>query len=101
MDTLYTFGDNITHYKTESVHFLGLMNSATKLLWLSLQVALTSMPTIPAQAQNRDQWAEEKAGHVSFLPIVSVGWNYSFLGFKALVFRILLCNPEKQLQRRL
>ena len=30
MDTLYTFLDNITHYKTESVHFLGLMNSATK-----------------------------------------------------------------------
>ena len=32
MDTLYTFWDNITHYKTESVHFLGLMNSATKTL---------------------------------------------------------------------
>ena len=30
MDTLYTFRDNITHYKTESVSFLGLMNSATK-----------------------------------------------------------------------
>ena len=30
MDTLYTFWDNINHYKTESVHFLGLMNSATK-----------------------------------------------------------------------
>ena len=30
MDTLYTFWDNITHYRTESVHFLGLMNSATK-----------------------------------------------------------------------
>ena len=31
MDTLYTFwGYNITHCKTESVHFLGLMNSATK-----------------------------------------------------------------------
>ena len=29
MDTLYTFWDNITHYKTESVHFWGLMNSAT------------------------------------------------------------------------
>ena len=25
------FGDNITHYKTKSVHFWGLMNSATKL----------------------------------------------------------------------
>ena len=24
------FWDNITHYKTESVYFLGLMNSATK-----------------------------------------------------------------------
>ena len=30
VDTLYTFWDNITHYKTKSVHFLGLMNSATK-----------------------------------------------------------------------
>ena len=30
MDTLYTFWDKITHYKTESVHFWGLMNSATK-----------------------------------------------------------------------
>ena len=26
----FTLWDNITHYKTESVHFLGLMNSATK-----------------------------------------------------------------------
>ena len=32
MDALYTFWDNITHYKTECVHFLGLMNSATKLI---------------------------------------------------------------------
>ena len=30
MDTLYTFWGNITHYKTESLNFLGLMNSATK-----------------------------------------------------------------------
>ena len=30
LDTLYTFWDNITHYKTESVHFWGLMNSATE-----------------------------------------------------------------------
>ena len=28
MDTLYTFGDNINHYKT--VPLFGLMNSATK-----------------------------------------------------------------------
>ena len=27
---LTLLGDNITHYKTKSVHFLGLMNSATK-----------------------------------------------------------------------
>ena len=26
----YTFWDNITHYKTKSVHFLGVMNSATE-----------------------------------------------------------------------
>ena len=31
MDTLYTFWENGTHYKTESVNFLGLMNSATKM----------------------------------------------------------------------
>ena len=30
MDTLYTFWNNITHDKTESVEFLGLMNLATK-----------------------------------------------------------------------
>ena len=30
MDTLYTFWDNINHYNTESVHFLGRMKSATK-----------------------------------------------------------------------
>ena len=29
MDTLYTFWGTSTHYKTESVNFLGLMNSAT------------------------------------------------------------------------
>ena len=32
MDTLHTFWDNITNYETESVDFLGLMNSATKRL---------------------------------------------------------------------
>ena len=36
MDTLYTFGDHITHYKTESVHFSGLMDSATKVRALGL-----------------------------------------------------------------
>ena len=30
MDTLYTFWDNLTHSKTKSVDFWGLMNSATK-----------------------------------------------------------------------
>ena len=30
MDTLYTFLDNITHYETKSLHFWGLVNSATK-----------------------------------------------------------------------
>ena len=30
MDTLHTFWDNNTHCKTESVKFLGLMNSATE-----------------------------------------------------------------------
>ena len=39
MDTLYTFWDNTTHYKTKSVHFLGLMNSATTIIggmsWVS------------------------------------------------------------------
>ena len=30
MDTLYTFLDNTSHYKSKSVHFGGIMNSATK-----------------------------------------------------------------------
>ena len=32
MDTLYIFWDNITHYNIKSVHVLGLMNSATKVV---------------------------------------------------------------------
>ena len=31
--TLYTFWDNITHYKTKSVHFWGAMNSAAKVFY--------------------------------------------------------------------
>ena len=40
MDTLFTAWDNITHYKTESAHFWGLMNSATKLFLLSILLVL-------------------------------------------------------------
>ena len=36
MDPLYTFWDNIAHYKTKSVHVWGLMNSATKALIATL-----------------------------------------------------------------
>ena len=38
MDTLYTFWDNITHYKTESVHFLALMNSAPKYIYIMYNI---------------------------------------------------------------
>ena len=41
MDTLYTFWDNISQYKTESVHFWGLMNSATKYMIYSIQSMVT------------------------------------------------------------
>ena len=34
MDTLFTFWDDITHYKAKTVHFWGLMNSATKVIGL-------------------------------------------------------------------
>ena len=44
MDTLYIFGDNITHYKTESVHFWGLINSATK--WRIRDLESTGMNTL-------------------------------------------------------
>ena len=47
MDTLYIFWDNITHYKTKSVHFFGLMNSATKrrdLLWAGVGGELWARP---------------------------------------------------------
>ena len=40
MDTLYTFWDNTTHYQTESVHFLVLMNSATKGFWVYQSLGL-------------------------------------------------------------
>ena len=39
---LKTFWDNITHYKTKSVHLLGLMNPATKVL-LPLGVGLRGL----------------------------------------------------------
>ena len=49
-DTLYTFWDNIAHYKTESVQFWGLMNSATKvcvkLYSFSLRFGLVWRPWI-------------------------------------------------------
>ena len=46
MDRLYTFWDNITQYKTESVHFLGLMNSATKIL-IALELYSLKPPQLP------------------------------------------------------
>ena len=49
MDTLYTFGDSSTHYKIESGHFLGLMNSATKIRAVEV-VALETVPGTELQA---------------------------------------------------
>ena len=40
MDTLYTFWENITHYKTDSVHFWGLRHSATKVFGFLEEVRL-------------------------------------------------------------
>ena len=56
MDTLYTFWDNTTHYKTESVHFWGLMNSATKLGFMGCESDLWAQafsvdPTVASPAQ--------------------------------------------------
>ena len=39
MDTLYTFWDTTTHYKTTSVNFGGLMNSATKIVCVCVSVS--------------------------------------------------------------
>ena len=38
MDTLYTLGDNITRYKTTSVHFGGLKNSTTEFWFREFRV---------------------------------------------------------------
>ena len=47
MDTLYTFWDNTAHYKTKSVDFLGLMNSATEVfLRVSYCTYTVKEPTI-------------------------------------------------------
>ena len=40
------FGDNITHYKTESVHCWGLMNSATKLLMTLLTQSVDPLSNV-------------------------------------------------------
>ena len=52
MDTLYTFWDNRTHYNTESVNFLGLMNSATKSLraWMYGSSGLYARLQVPFEA---------------------------------------------------
>ena len=66
MDTLYTFWDNTTtHYKTESVNFLGLMNSATKDLRSCLAYWL--------QTQLFNFWASYKV-------VDSESFNFDFLG---------------------
>ena len=45
MDTLYTFGDHNTQNKTESVHFWGLMNSASKIrFWAHYTVIIIRNP---------------------------------------------------------
>ena len=40
MDTLYTFWDNISHYKTESVDFLGLITQQLSFFSESCVVSL-------------------------------------------------------------
>ena len=53
MDTLYTL-DNITHYKTESVNFLGLLNSATKFRMLRVERCFIWMSKeVFARARNK------------------------------------------------
>ena len=56
MDTLYTFGANITHYKTKSVHFWGLMNSATKGVELPQSLAYSETPS-PGKVEVSLSWA--------------------------------------------
>ena len=58
MDTLYTFRDNITHYKTKSVHFWGLMNSATKFRGLGLRVIRVKGLLFGPLLQGPRPWAE-------------------------------------------
>ena len=50
VDTLYTFWDSSTHYKTESVHFWGLMNSATKMQTLGFRDRAAGFPVLLAVA---------------------------------------------------
>ena len=47
MDTLDTFWENITHHKTESVDFLGLLNSATKWRPEEIRRGLPREPNTP------------------------------------------------------
>ena len=62
MDTLYTFWDSITHYRTKSVHFLRLMNSATTSITLlsksqkSLSSRQTESPLAELRAVLRLMW---------------------------------------------
>ena len=70
MDTRYTFWDNITHYKAESVHFGGLKNSATK---------ARALVSIYISATHRDSRRE------AHFPLVSLGnifCSYKLIGCK-------------------
>ena len=49
MSMLYTFWDHVTYYKTESVHFWGLMNSATKRDLLALLLEGVLMVNTPKE----------------------------------------------------
>ena len=70
MDALYTFWDNIARYKTESVFFWGLMNSATKVQGFGFR----------GEAETRQQQAQDRTSER--LPPGSVGLSSgsSFLG---------------------
>ena len=76
MDTRYTFWDNITHYKTESVHFGGLKNSATK---------ARALVSIYISATHRDSRRE------AHFPLVSLGNIFVHINLLAVnsIFQLL------------
>ena len=90
MDTLYTFWDNNTHCKTESLHFLELMNSAVSLeLHFRVRIFDSFFNTIPNKTESAQELSQTPEPHRTQ---ILEDWGFRAFGFSgfSLGFRVWL-----------